>query len=172
MATPEQINEQALKGLLPPGPPYTPSQSPVTQRHMLLNKHPPTPSPDSAIHSAYYSPSQSPVASRHPLSSSGFSSPYSTRHATPSLSRTSSDASQYSTGSCYSSSAQFSSPSHSPVQTRHPLHLLALSPRAREYPQGAGVVVYARQDDEHKYLHEHGPPVDGEHQASVFRLKE
>ncbi|KAF4517918.1 hypothetical protein B566_EDAN005983 [Ephemera danica] len=139
VSTPEHINEQALKHqqtggvILPPGPPYTPSQSPLTQRHVSLNKHPPTPSPDSAIHSAYYSPTQSPVASRHPLSSSGFSSPYSTRHATPSLSRTSSDASQYSTGSCYSSPAQFSSPSHSPVQTRHPLHLLAHSSLSRDF---------------------------------------
>ncbi|XP_065347647.1 nuclear hormone receptor FTZ-F1 beta isoform X3 [Cloeon dipterum] len=164
----EQRDESVLKGsTLPPGLPYTPSQSPLTQRHMLLSKsqqqqHPPTPSPDSAIHSAYYSPTQSPVASRHPLSSSGFSSPYSTRHATPSLSRTSSDASQYSqhsTGSCYSSPAQFSSPSHSPVQARHPLHLLAHTSLSRDYalpPHASpGVVVYARSDDEkHAYLHD------------------
>ncbi|XP_059488339.1 nuclear hormone receptor FTZ-F1 beta isoform X2 [Neocloeon triangulifer] len=157
----EHREESVLKGSsLPPGLPYTPSQSPLTQRHMLLSKsqhHPPTPSPDSAIHSAYYSPTQSPVASRHPLSSSGFSSPYSTRHATPSLSRTSSDASQYSqhsTGSCYSSPAQFSSPSHSPVQARHPLHLLAAH-RDFSVQPNQGVVVYARSDDDKLvYLHD------------------
>lgn len=165
----EHREETVLKGSsLPPGLPYTPSQSPLTQRHILLSKqqhhHPPTPSPDSAIHSAYYSPTQSPVASRHPLSSSGFSSPYSTRHATPSLSRTSSDASQYSqhsTGSCYSSPAQFSSPSHSPVQARHPLHLLAHTSLSRDFMPPApssGVVVYARSEDEKLvYLHDHHP---------------
>ncbi len=87
------------------------------------------PSPDSAIHSAYYSPSQSPVQSRHQVQS-GLSSPFSLR-TTPSLSRNNSDASQYG-GSQYSSSTtsplsptQFS-PSHSPVQTRH--NLLPSSP--------------------------------------------
>jgi len=39
--------------------------------HNKMSAGPPTPSPDSAIHSAYYSPSQSPVQSRHV---SGFSS--------------------------------------------------------------------------------------------------
>ncbi|XP_063227117.1 nuclear hormone receptor FTZ-F1 beta [Bacillus rossius redtenbacheri] len=104
----------------------TPSNSPVLQQrhhHSLKHAVPPTPSPDSAIHSAYSygSPTQSPVTSRHGsshgLPSSGFSSPY-----TPSLSRNNSDASQH--GSCYSYSSvsisptQFS-PTHSPVQPRH-----------------------------------------------------
>jgi nuclear receptor subfamily 5 group A protein 3 len=115
----------------------TPSHSPVLQQrhtgHHLKHSHhsgnqavPPTPSPDSAIHSAYSysSPAQSPVTSRHGsshgLPSSGFSSPY-----TPSLSRNNSDASQYGGSqhsSCYSYSSvsptQFS-PTHSPIQSRH-----------------------------------------------------
>lgn len=85
----------------------------------------PTPSPDSAIHSAggYYSPSQSPVQSRHV---SGLSSPFSLR-GTPSLSRNNSDASQYggsanasATTSPISPTPQYS-PTHSPVQARHPM---------------------------------------------------
>lgn len=88
--------------------------------------HPPTPSPDSAIHSAYYSPTASPGQSRH-RSGSGLSSPYSHR-ASPSLSRNNSDASQYSVhsqygGSQYSYSSAPSplspSPAQSPVQPRH-----------------------------------------------------
>jgi len=102
-------------------------------RHLFAGAHPlsktsgqPTPSPDSAIHSACYSPSQSPVQSRHV---SGFSSPFSLR-TTPSLSRNNSDASQYggsiSAGPASSvsdtspiSPRQFS-PTHSPIQNRHP----------------------------------------------------
>ena len=100
----------------------------ASQHHFLSKNGPPTPSPDSAIHSAYYSPSQSPVQSRH---LSGFSSPFSVR-TTPSLSRNNSDASQYggsiSAGPASSvsdtsplSPNQFS-PTHSPVQSRHPHH--------------------------------------------------
>lgn len=91
----------------------------LAQRHPHLGK--PSPSPDSAIHSAYSysSPAQSPVTSRssHGLPSSGFSSPY-----TPSLSRNNSDASQYGGSqhsSCYSYSPTQFSPSHSPIQSRH-----------------------------------------------------
>ncbi|EEB14680.1 Ecdysone receptor, putative [Pediculus humanus corporis] len=107
----------------------TPSQSPIlqqrqqhhslTKQHSLLGALPPNPSPDSAIHSAYSysSPAASPAASRH-LPSSGFSSPF-----TPSLSRNNSDASQYGGSqhsSCYSyNSENFSSPTHSPIQSRH-----------------------------------------------------
>lgn len=123
----------------------TPSNSPILQQrhqhHQLTKQHshlstlPPNPSPDSAIHSAYSysSPAASPAASRH-LPSSGFSSPF-----TPSLSRNNSDASQYGGSqhsSCYSyNSETFSSPTHSPVQSRHlhgysrvegsPLHVMA-----------------------------------------------
>nr|AID52856.1 hormone receptor 39 [Tigriopus japonicus] len=101
----------------------TPTASPLTARHFV--KGGTTPSPDSAIHSAYYSPTQSPVQSRH---LSGFSSPFSLR-TTPSLSRNNSDASQY--GGSHSSattsplSPSHQSPTHSPVQSRH-LHLPAL----------------------------------------------
>ncbi|TRY64152.1 hypothetical protein TCAL_04002 [Tigriopus californicus] len=101
----------------------TPTASPLTARHLV--KGGTTPSPDSAIHSAYYSPTQSPVQSRH---LSGFSSPFSLR-TTPSLSRNNSDASQY--GGSHSSAATsplsptHQSPTHSPVQSRH-LHLPAL----------------------------------------------
>ncbi|XP_065200398.1 nuclear hormone receptor FTZ-F1 beta isoform X2 [Planococcus citri] len=98
------------------------SYSPILQHRSGKTQIPPTPSPDSAIHSCY-SPTQSPVTSRH-LPSSGFSSPF-----TPSLSRNNSDASQYGGSqhsSCYSQSyssvsvspTQFS-PTHSPIQGRH-----------------------------------------------------
>lgn len=68
---------------------------------------PTNPSPDSAIHSIYTqsSPSQSPLANRH--------APY-----TPSLSRNNSDASH----SSYSYSSEFNSPTHSPIQGRHPIY--------------------------------------------------
>lgn len=96
--------------------------SPILQHRTGKSQIPPTPSPDSAVHSCY-SPTQSPVTSRH-LPSSGFSSPF-----TPSLSRNNSDASQYGGSqhsSCYSQSyssvsvspTQFS-PTHSPIQSRH-----------------------------------------------------
>ena len=95
--------------------------------------HPPTPSPDSAIHSAYYSPTASPGQSRH-RSGSGLSSPYSHR-ASPSLSRNNSDASQYSVHSQFGGSSQYSyssapsplspSPAQSPVQPRHMAMLAA-----------------------------------------------
>ena len=88
-----------------------------------------TPSPDSAVHSAYYSPSQSPVQSRHHAAAaaaaashqSGVSSPFSMR-TTPSLSRNNSDASQYSSSTTSPLSPTQFSPSHSPVmQIRHAL---------------------------------------------------
>lgn len=74
---------------------------------------PPTPSPDSAIHSAYSvfsSPSQSPLTQRHV-------------NLTPSLSRNNSDASHssccsYSSVSVSVSPTQQFSPTHSPIQVR------------------------------------------------------
>lgn len=105
------------------------SSSPLTARHYSKLAASNTPSPDSAIHSAYYSPSQSPVQVRNngqlAAAASGFSSPFSLR-TTPSLSRNNSDASQYggSQYSSYSSTAsplspqQQFSPSHSPVQAQ------------------------------------------------------
>jgi len=115
---------------------HTPLASPLTSRHPIRLPlgpsglpHPPTPSPDSAIHSAYYSPTASPGQSRH-RSGSGLSSPYSHR-ASPSLSRNNSDASQYSQygGSQYSYSSAPSplspSPAQSPVQPRHVAMLAA-----------------------------------------------
>ena len=106
--------------------------------------HPPTPSPDSAIHSAYYSPTASPGQSRH-RSGSGLSSPYSHR-ASPSLSRNNSDASQYSVhsqygGSQYSYSSAPSplspSPAQSPVQPRH----MAMLSAGYGPPRSAGGLV-------------------------------
>ncbi|KAK4882120.1 hypothetical protein RN001_005439 [Aquatica leii] len=104
----------------------TPSNSPLlSQRHLgsvpllthkdIMHKSlnvPPTPSPDSAIHSAYSvfsSPSQSPLTQRH---------------LTPNLSRNNSDASHssccsYSSVSVSVSPTQQFSPTHSPIQGRH-----------------------------------------------------
>lgn len=104
----------------------TPNNSPLlNQRHpssvsVLSHKDimqkalniPPTPSPDSAIHSAYSvfsSPSQSPLTQRH---------------LTPNLSRNNSDASHssccsYSSVSVSVSPTQQFSPNHSPIQGRH-----------------------------------------------------
>ncbi|XP_018328203.1 nuclear hormone receptor FTZ-F1 beta [Agrilus planipennis] len=115
-----------------PAPNYslhsTPNNSPLLgQRHPtsvpLLTSHhkelmqkalnvPPTPSPDSAVHSAYSvfsSPSQSPLTQRH---------------LTPNLSRNNSDASHssccsYSSVSVSVSPTQQFSPTHSPIQGRH-----------------------------------------------------
>lgn len=96
----------------------TPSNSPLlSQRHPVpiighkaLNV-PPTPSPDSAIHSAYSvfsSPNQSPLTQRHIT-------------LTPNLSRNNSDASHssccsYSSVSVSVSPTQQFSPTHSPIQ--------------------------------------------------------
>ncbi|XP_045456232.1 nuclear hormone receptor FTZ-F1 beta [Melitaea cinxia] len=63
-------------------------------------------STDSAVHSMY----------THSVYSSPSASPRPSRHYTPSLSRNNSDASH---SSCYSYSSEFS-PTHSPVQGRHP----------------------------------------------------
>ena len=102
-----------------------------------------TPSPDSAVHSAYYSPSQSPVQSRHHIvggggcGQSGVSSPFSMR-TTPSLSRNNSDASQYSSSTTSPLSPTQFSPSHSPVQSRHtllPSSPLPLPPTQRTQAQ-------------------------------------
>lgn len=104
----------------------TPSNSPLlNQRHLnnisisctkeIMQKAlniPPTPSPDSAIHSTYSvfsSPSQSPLAQRH---------------LTPNLSRNNSDASHssccsYSSVSVSVSPTQQFSPAHSPVQVKN-----------------------------------------------------
>ncbi|KAL3277033.1 hypothetical protein HHI36_012395 [Cryptolaemus montrouzieri] len=107
----------------------TPSHSPLLgQRHpitgvpMISHKDmmhkalnvPPTPSPDSAIHSAYSvfsSPNQSPLTQRH-------------INLTPNLSRNNSDASHssccsYSSVSVSVSPTQQFSPTHSPIQGRH-----------------------------------------------------
>ena len=83
----------------------------IIQQMRLLSSNP---SPDSAIHSAYYSPAQSPVQSRH---LSGFSSPFSLR-TTPSLSRNNSDASQYSSNS----PPNGYSPNQSPIPGRPNQH--------------------------------------------------
>lgn len=101
----------------------TPSNSPLlSQRHPVpiighkaLNV-PPTPSPDSAIHSAYSvfsSPNQSPLTQRHIT-------------LTPNLSRNNSDASHssccsYSSVSVSVSPTQQFSPTHSPIQVSHQL---------------------------------------------------
>lgn len=107
----------------------TPSHSPLLgQRHpitgvpMMSHKDmmhkalnvPPTPSPDSAIHSAYSvfsSPNQSPLTQRH-------------INLTPNLSRNNSDASHssccsYSSVSVSVSPTQQYSPTHSPIQVRN-----------------------------------------------------
>jgi len=90
---------------------------------------PSTPSPDSGLHSAYYSPSASPVQSRHG-SGGGSGCAAASVTAVP-LSRNNSDASQYSSASAaavcgpLSPSRSFSSPAHSPVQ--HPRHHQPLS---------------------------------------------
>ena len=117
----------------------------TTSPHLsTLNRNPltksasnPPQSPDSAIHSAYYSPSQSPIDQQAIVQSqsrqfSGLSSPFSLR-TTPasSLSRNNSDASQYGSSSITSlpssvsvttspiSSSNQYSPTNSPIQTRH-----------------------------------------------------
>lgn len=113
----------------------TPSNSPLlSQRHTgvpiishkdLMHKAlnvPPTPSPDSAIHSAYSvfsSPNQSPLTQRHIT-------------LTPNLSRNNSDASHssccsYSSVSVSVSPTQQFSPTHSPIQGRH-MHSIHSSP--------------------------------------------
>ena len=108
-----------------------PAASPLTARQYGIGGggKVTTPSPDSAVHSAYYSPSQSPVQSRHHAAvavggcsggQSGVSSPFSMR-TTPSLSRNNSDASQYSSSTTSPLSPTQFSPSHSPVQSRHAL---------------------------------------------------
>ena len=92
-----------------------------------------TPSPDSAVHSAYYSsPAESPLGSRHAhlaahnsanSASSGVSSPFvgGSQRSTPSLSRNNSDASQYSSNATsplsplHQQHQHGNSPSHSPV---------------------------------------------------------
>ena len=107
-----------------------------------------TPSPDSAVHSAYYSPSQSPVQSRHHTGGggcgqSGVSSPFSMR-TTPSLSRNNSDASQYSSSTTSPLSPTQFSPSHSPVQSRHtllPSSPLPLPPTQRTHAMAAPFLV-------------------------------
>jgi nuclear receptor subfamily 5 group A protein 3 len=89
--------------------------------HKALNV-PPTPSPDSAIHSAYSvfsSPNQSPLTQRHIT-------------LTPNLSRNNSDASHssccsYSSVSVSVSPTQQFSPTHSPIQGRH-MHSIHNSP--------------------------------------------
>lgn len=112
----------------------TPNNSPLlSQRHPvpiishkdLMHKAlnvPPTPSPDSAIHSAYSvfsSPNQSPLTQRHIT-------------LTPNLSRNNSDASHssccsYSSVSVSVSPTQQFSPTHSPIQGRH-MHNVHSSP--------------------------------------------
>ena len=99
------------------------SLTPTASPQMGLRLHP-TPSPDSAIHSASgcHSPSQSPIQSRQ---LSGLSSPFSIR-GTPSLSRNNSDASQHgnrvdSPGAPMSpmTLGHMPSPQNSPIPNRH-----------------------------------------------------
>ena len=122
-----------------------PTASPLTARQYGIgggSGKVATPSPDSAVHSAYYSPSQSPVQSRHHAlgggcGQSGVSSPFSMR-TTPSLSRNNSDASQYSSSTTSPLSPTQFSPSHSPVQSRHtllPSSPLPLPPTQRTQAQ-------------------------------------
>ncbi|XP_041973732.1 nuclear hormone receptor FTZ-F1 beta [Aricia agestis] len=85
-------------------------------------------STDSAVHSMY----------THSVYSSPSASPRPQRLYTPSLSRNNSDASH---SSCYSYSSEFS-PTHSPVQSRHP-HLV--------YREAGGV----EEDDGGEQLHHH-----------------
>ena len=126
--------------------------------------HPPTPSPDSAIHSAYYSPTASPGQSRH-RSGSGLSSPYSHR-ASPSLSRNNSDASQYSVhsqygGSQYSYSSAPSplspSPAQSPVQPRH-MAMLSAAGYGLPGRSGGGGLVGNCEFPPSPLLYRHGIP--------------
>ncbi|KAL4703165.1 hypothetical protein ACJJTC_016766, partial [Scirpophaga incertulas] len=74
-------------------------------------------STDSAVHSMY----------THSVYSSPSASPRASRHYTPSLSRNNSDASH---SSCYSYSSEFS-PTHSPVQGRHP-HVVYREPTTHD----------------------------------------
>lgn len=125
----------------------TPSNSPLlSQRHPLpsmvpkdlvhkaLNV-PPTPSPDSAVHSAYSvfsSPTQSPLTQRHVT-------------LTPNLSRNNSDASHssccsYSSVSVSVSPTQQFSPTHSPIQGRH-------MPNIHSSPLHHNVLYRSLQDD-------------------------
>jgi len=123
---------------------FTPVASPFSARH-YKNMPAPTASPDSAIHSTVYSPSQSPIQSRHGPSS-GFSSPfYSSYRTTPSLSRNSSDASQYGESPySYSSAASPKSPpcfspSNSPVtSSRYSHHPGYISPALPSSPLPRG----------------------------------
>ena len=141
-SAPQSEYEVSSSASLGNGYNQTTSKLPTLNRNSLTKSiSNPTPSPDSAIHSVYYSPSQSPVdlqSSIHSQQSriqvSGLSSPFSSR-TTPasSLSRTNSDASQYGSASMTSlptsvsatsvspiSPSQQYSPTNSPNQTRHP----------------------------------------------------
>ncbi|GLV44068.1 Hormone receptor-like in 39 [Carabus blaptoides fortunei] len=117
--------------------------------HKGLNV-PPTPSPDSAIHSAYSvfsSPSQSPLTQRHVT-------------LTPSLSRNNSDASHssccsYSSVSVSVSPTQQFSPTHSPIQGRHihqmhgsPLHHNVIYRNIQEAAEHSAILVRQQQQQQ------------------------
>uniref|UniRef100_A0AAR5Q3S5 Nuclear hormone receptor FTZ-F1 beta n=1 Tax=Dendroctonus ponderosae TaxID=77166 RepID=A0AAR5Q3S5_DENPD len=150
----------------------TPSNSPLlNQRHpgtgvpIISHKDfmqkalnvPPTPSPDSAVHSAYSvfsSPNQSPLTQRHVT-------------LTPNLSRNNSDASHssccsYSSVSVSVSPTQQFSPTHSPIQGRH------IQTSLHSSPLHHGILYRSLPEDtpsiqshyEPKYEHDPGGGVD------------
>ncbi|XP_063830829.1 nuclear hormone receptor FTZ-F1 beta [Ostrinia nubilalis] len=94
-------------------------------------------STDSAVHSMY----------THSVYSSPSASPRASRHYTPSLSRNNSDASH---SSCYSYSSEFS-PTHSPVQGRHP-HVVYREATAPVFPASPAHDEDTETDDR---LHHH-----------------
>ncbi|CAG9815815.1 unnamed protein product [Phaedon cochleariae] len=149
----------------------TPSNSPLlSQRHPitgapiishkdLMHKAlnvPPTPSPDSAVHSAYSvfsSPNQSPLTQRHIT-------------LTPNLSRNNSDASHssccsYSSVSVSVSPTQQFSPTHSPIQGRH-MHSLHNSPL--HHPS---LLYRAVQDENLQYPPEQDPNEEHEDKTGL-----
>ncbi|CAH0553262.1 unnamed protein product [Brassicogethes aeneus] len=124
--------------------------------HKALNV-PPTPSPDSAVHSAYSvfsSPNQSPLTQRHVT-------------LTPNLSRNNSDASHssccsYSSVSVSVSPTQQFSPTHSPIQSRH-MHNIHSSPLHHN-------ILYRslQEDPTLQYGTEHDPLDDNEDKTGLI----
>ncbi|KAL0896035.1 hypothetical protein ABMA27_012017 [Loxostege sticticalis] len=96
-------------------------------------------STDSAVHSMY----------THSVYSSPSASPRASRHYTPSLSRNNSDASH---SSCYSYSSEFS-PTHSPVQGRHP-HVVYREATAPVFPASPAHDEDAETADERLHHHQ------------------
>lgn len=151
----------------------TPSNSPLlSQRHpvtgvpiishkdLMMHKGlnvPPTPSPDSAVHSAYSvfsSPNQSPLTQRHV-------------NLTPNLSRNNSDASHssccsYSSVSVSVSPTQQFSPTHSPVQGRH-------MPNIHNSPLHQHNLIYrSLQDENLQYATEQDPLDESEDKTGII----